>query len=106
MIKFFFYTAFLLFAVQSCATFQPQYSKDYKEEKFMTDKKPVHTFFLLGDAGLGLVKDTVNRSNALVNHLKSNDYKLLDCQVYNEHLESLGCKEIPRKDFMKILKSE
>ena len=71
MIKFFFYIAFLLFAVQSCATFQPQYSKDYKEETFPTDKKPVHTFFLLGDAGLGLVKDTVNRSNALVDHLNA-----------------------------------
>ncbi len=43
---------------------------------------------------------------ALVNHLKTNYYKLLDCQVYNEHLESLGCREIPREDFMKILKTE
>ena len=43
---------------------------------------------------------------ALVNHLKTNNYKLLDCQVYNEHLESLGCREIPREDFMKILKTE
>jgi leucyl/phenylalanyl-tRNA--protein transferase len=25
------------------------------------------------------------------------NYKLLDCQVYNEHLESLGCREIARK---------
>ena len=30
-------------------------------------------------------------------------YKLIDCQVYNEHLESLGCREIPRKQFMDIL---
>jgi len=29
---------------------------------------------------------------------------LLDCQVYNEHLESLGCREIEREDFMRILK--
>ena len=43
---------------------------------------------------------------SLVNHLKTNNYKLLDCQVYNEHLESLGCREIPREDFMKILKTE
>ena len=40
---------------------------------------------------------------ALVNYLKDNNYKLLDCQVYNEHLESLGCVEIDRKDFMRIL---
>jgi leucyl/phenylalanyl-tRNA--protein transferase len=31
------------------------------------------------------------------------NYKLLDCQVYNEHLESLGCREIAREDFMNIL---
>ena len=39
----------------------------------------------------------------LVNHLKDEDYKLLDCQVYNPHLESLGCREIERDDFIKIL---
>ena len=42
---------------------------------------------------------------ALVNQLKKDNYKLLDCQVYNEHLESLGCREVDREDFMKILKS-
>jgi leucyl/phenylalanyl-tRNA--protein transferase len=40
---------------------------------------------------------------ALVNHLKKENYKLLDCQVYNPHLESLGCREIPREEFMQIL---
>lgn len=43
---------------------------------------------------------------ALVNQLKKNNYKVLDCQVYNEHLESLGCREIDRTDFMQILKSK
>lgn len=42
---------------------------------------------------------------SLANQLKNDNYKLLDCQVYNEHLESLGCKEIDREDFMKILNS-
>ncbi len=42
---------------------------------------------------------------ALANQLKSSNYKLIDCQVYNEHLESLGCKEIERKEFMTILKT-
>ncbi len=41
---------------------------------------------------------------SLVNHLKENDYKLLDCQIYNDHLNSLGCKEIPREDFLNILR--
>ncbi|UQD55242.1 leucyl/phenylalanyl-tRNA--protein transferase [Flavobacterium sp. K5-23] len=40
---------------------------------------------------------------ALVNHLKDNHYKLLDCQVHNPHLESLGCREIDREEFVKIL---
>lgn len=43
---------------------------------------------------------------ALVNHLKKENYQLLDCQVYNPHLQSLGCREIERADFMKILKSK
>ena len=43
---------------------------------------------------------------SLVNQLKKENYKLLDCQVYNPHLESLGCREIDRIDFMEILKSK
>ncbi|MBC5862313.1 leucyl/phenylalanyl-tRNA--protein transferase [Flavobacterium turcicum] len=42
----------------------------------------------------------------LVNHLKNENYKLLDCQVYNPHLESLGCREIPREEFMRILQQQ
>lgn len=41
---------------------------------------------------------------SLVNQLKSENYQILDCQVYNEHLESLGCREINRGDFIKIIK--
>ena len=40
----------------------------------------------------------------LVNQLKNQNYKLLDCQVHNDHLESLGCREIARQEFMGILK--
>jgi leucyl/phenylalanyl-tRNA--protein transferase len=39
----------------------------------------------------------------LVEHLKDQHYQLLDCQVYNEHLASLGAREITRKQFMQIL---
>nr|WP_294936187.1 leucyl/phenylalanyl-tRNA--protein transferase [uncultured Flavobacterium sp.] len=42
----------------------------------------------------------------LVNYLKENNYLLLDCQVYTEHLESLGAVEIDREDFMTILKTK
>lgn len=31
-------------------------------------------------------------------------YKVIDCQVYTEHLESLGAKEIPRELFLSYLK--
>lgn len=43
---------------------------------------------------------------ALVNQLKMDNYLLLDCQVYNEHLESLGCREIERDAFLKILNTK
>jgi leucyl/phenylalanyl-tRNA--protein transferase len=43
---------------------------------------------------------------ALTNQLKEQNYHLIDCQVYNTHLESLGCKEITRADFMNILNSK
>ncbi len=43
---------------------------------------------------------------ALVNQLKMDNYLLLDCQVYNEHLVSLGCREIERDAFSKILNTK
>ncbi len=43
---------------------------------------------------------------ALVNQLRKDNYKVLDCQVYNEHLESLGCREIDRSQFMEILRQK
>ncbi len=43
---------------------------------------------------------------ALVQYLKEANYKLLDCQVHNSHLESLGCREIDREAFISILKKE
>ena len=42
----------------------------------------------------------------LVEHLRKENYKLLDCQVYNPHLDSLGCREIDREDFMSILNNK
>ena len=40
----------------------------------------------------------------LIEYLKENNYRLLDCQVHNDHLEKLGAFEITRDAFMKILK--
>lgn len=40
---------------------------------------------------------------ALVAHLKSRGYGLIDCQVRTRHLESLGAREIPRRRFARLL---
>ena len=40
---------------------------------------------------------------ALAKQLEIANYRLLDCQVYNDHLASLGCVEIDREDFLMIL---
>ena len=39
----------------------------------------------------------------LANYLDKQNYKLIDCQVYNEHLDSLGAVEISREEFLKYL---
>lgn len=41
----------------------------------------------------------------LIKYLNENNYKLLDCQVHNDHLEKLGAIEISRETFMKVLNS-
>jgi leucyl/phenylalanyl-tRNA--protein transferase len=40
---------------------------------------------------------------SFVQHLKQDDVQLIDCQVYTEHLESLGAHMIPREDFIQRL---
>lgn len=40
----------------------------------------------------------------LAEELQAKNYRLIDCQMYTEHLASLGAEEIPRKEFIKILK--
>lgn len=42
---------------------------------------------------------------ALAQYLEKENYKLLDCQVHNDHLESLGATEILREDFLRVLNS-
>jgi len=41
---------------------------------------------------------------AFVSRLKENGYLFLDCQVKTGHLESMGAREIARKEFLKLLK--
>jgi len=40
---------------------------------------------------------------AFIHLVQSNKYKLIDCQVYNDHLASLGAREIPREEFLGLL---
>jgi leucyl/phenylalanyl-tRNA---protein transferase len=51
-----------------------------------------------------------NKANAskftfinLVKHLQEKNIQLIDCQVYTEHLESLGARMISRKAYLKYL---
>ena len=39
----------------------------------------------------------------LCEQAKENGIKLIDCQVHNNHLESLGAKEIPRVEYFTFL---
>lgn len=41
---------------------------------------------------------------AFIHLVKNNNYRIIDCQVYNDHLASLGAKEIDRELFLNILK--
>ncbi|GAK96172.1 leucyl/phenylalanyl-tRNA-protein transferase [Nonlabens tegetincola] len=39
----------------------------------------------------------------LVEKLQLKEYKIIDAQIYNDHLASLGAVEIPRESFIELL---
>jgi leucyl/phenylalanyl-tRNA--protein transferase len=39
-----------------------------------------------------------------VEHLKNDGVELIDCQIYTEHLETLGARMVPRNEFLHTLK--
>ena len=39
----------------------------------------------------------------LVEHCKTEQFPLIDCQLPNSHLMSLGAKELPRNEFLRYL---
>jgi len=41
---------------------------------------------------------------AFITFIQNTNYKLIDCQVYTNHLESLGAEDISREDFLLFLK--
>jgi len=56
--------------------------------------------------GESMFSKVSNASKLAFIHLSKNkNYKLIDCQIYNEHLASLGAKEIDRDLFLEILKN-
>jgi len=42
---------------------------------------------------------------ALISLCQSGEYSLIDCQVYTEHLESMGARMIGRKEYMAMLQN-
>ncbi len=40
---------------------------------------------------------------AFISFVQNTNYKLIDCQVYTNHLKSLGAEEISRNEFLKFL---
>ena len=45
-----------------------------------------------------------NASKAgFITFIQNSNYKLIDCQVYTNHLESLGAEDISRDEFLKYL---
>ena len=65
---------------------------------------------LIGDVfcGESMFAKVTDASKVAFYHLcqqaEKNGIKLIDCQVYNDHLASLGAHEITREDYFKILK--
>lgn len=54
--------------------------------------------------GESMFSKSSNMSKVAFIHLAQNcNYKLIDCQVYNEHLASLGAREISRTEFLGFL---
>ncbi len=57
----------------------------------------------LGDVfcGESMFSKASNASKvAFITYLQNTNYKLIDCQVYTNHLASLGAREIPRDEFL------
>jgi len=41
----------------------------------------------------------------MCNYFQQKGYKFIDCQMYNDHLASLGAIEIPRQEFINLLET-
>ena len=43
---------------------------------------------------------------SLARELEAKNYSLIDCQLHTTHLQSLGAEEIPREEYLQILKAQ
>ncbi len=99
---------------QVTATLSPQGKPDLKDDtsnppSTKTEKKLIAGLYGI-DLGNGvfcgesMFSKTSNMSKVAFIHLAQNcNYELIDCQVHNSHLESLGAREISRAEFLKYL---
>lgn len=56
--------------------------------------------------GESMFSEVSNASKvALISLCNSGKYKLIDCQVYTEHLESMGARMISREEYLAILQN-
>lgn len=63
-----------------------------------------HKKVFCGESMFSLVSDASKVAfYHLSEYVKLKDYKFIDCQLYNPHLESLGAEEIPRFEFLELL---
>lgn len=86
------------------------YAKSLEVWRFDSNQQPELVGGLygveVGDVfcGESMFSKVSNASKVAFIHLvQSMNYKLIDCQVYNDHLASLGAKEIPREEFLRLL---
>lgn len=103
---FFLLPIFIL--VQSCATYKAQYDSKTKNEFSPNEAKVAHTFILVGDAGNGVFKDTIDYSESLVNNLK-NVNKNSTLLFLGDNIYPAGMpneKEIGHKDAVQKLQEQ
>lgn len=103
-IKTYFPLLAIAFIIQSCATFKPQYSSNTKQEDYPNDKKVIHTLFLIGDAGNGIVKDTNSLSSALSTASKKSTLLFLGDNIYPVVMPKINDKK--RSDAEKKLQNQ
>ncbi len=54
--------------------------------------------------GESMFSKVSNASKAgFITFIQNSNYKIIDCQIYTNHLASLGAKDIPRSEFAKYL---